>query len=308
MKPTVIDLFAGCGGFSQGFMQAGCDVIGFVEWWKPTITTFSKNHPKIRQIGTDITKVPTEDLVQYKGKVDIIVGGPPCQGFSFCGKRDPKDQRNQLYQEFLRFVKVIEPKIVVIENVPGLLSMKDYDNEKIIDKIVHELIGLGYFVGYKVLTASDYGVPQSRQRLFIIAKKLGLFPSPSKKKRTVMDAIADLPDKENGLNGHVFFDTTKEIIEKINSLQQGERLSKKYNFSRQRLYSDKPAKTVVTKPIFIHPFHNRFLTPRELARLQSFPDDFFFCGFKTDMVKQIGNAVPPVLARTIAKKIMEVGL
>lgn len=308
MKPRVIDLFAGCGGFSHGFMQAGCDVIGFVEWWKPAITTFLKNHPHARHLGTDITQVPDERLSELKGKVEIIVGGPPCQGFSICGKRDPKDKRNQLYREYLRFIKIIRPQIAIIENVPGLLLMNDFDGEKIIHRITQELIELGYFVSYKVLTASDYSVPQSRKRLIIIGKKLDLFPKPSSKERTVMEAIGDLPFEENGLNGHLCSQPSQETLEKIKTLKQGERLCKTFNFSRQRLCADRPSKTIVTKPLYIHPHYNRFLTPRELARLQSFPDDFLFTGSKTNMIKQIGNAVPPLMARALAEKILNGGV
>lgn len=306
MKPTVIDLFAGCGGFSHGFMQAGYDVIGFVEWWKPAVTTFLKNHPSSIHLGTDITKVKDESLVKYKGKVEIIVGGPPCQGFSNAGKRNPKDKRNQLYKEYLRFVRIIEPKTVVIENVPGILTMNDSDNRKAIDKIIHDLIKMDYSVSYKILLASDYGVAQNRRRLIIIGKKLNLFPEPSNEKKTVIEAIWDLPYGENELNAHVNFKPNKETVEKIRNLNQGEKLYKNYNFGRQRIYANKPSKTIATKQNYIHPYYDRFLTPRELARLQSFPDDFYFCGSKTSMVKQIGNAVPPLMAKAIALKIKEV--
>jgi len=299
---NMIDLFAGCGGLSHGFQQAGFNIIGFVEYWPPAVTTFLKNHPSAQHLGTDITQVRDETLLPYKGKVEIIVGGPPCQGFSHCGNRNPKDKRNQLYKEFLRFVRIIEPKIVVMENVRGLLSMKDHDKEKVIDKIIHELIKLEYSVCYKVLKASDYGVAQNRERLIIIGKKLNLFPKPNTKKKTVLEAIWDIPQNTNA---HVHFTPKKETIEKIKHLKEGEKLSKTFNFCRQRLRADKPSKTIVTKAIYIHPFHDRFLTPRELARIQSFPDDFYFHGSKTDLVKQIGNAVPPLMAQAIAQKLME---
>ncbi len=306
MKARMIDLFAGCGGFSNGFQQAGFDVVGFVEWWPPAITTFLKNHPTAQHLGSDITKIPDETLQGLKGKVEIIAGGPPCQGFSMCGKRDPKDKRNQLYKEFLRFVRIIDPKIAIVENVQGLLSMIDYDGKKVIDKILHEFIRLGYSVCYKVLTASDYGVAQNRKRLIIIAKKLDIYPEISGRKKTVMDAICDLPEYETSLNAHVLFDTKQETLAKIRLLNQGEAMCKTYNCSRQRIKADRPSKTICTRVMYIHPHHHRFLTPRELARLQSFPDNFEFCGSKTNMVKQIGNAVPPLLARAIGKKIKAV--
>jgi DNA (cytosine-5)-methyltransferase 1 len=306
MKPRVIDLFAGCGGLSQGFMDAGFDVVGFVEWWSPAVATFLQNHPRCRHIGRDITRIPDAALSLLKGKVEIIAGGPPCQGFSMCGRRKAEDPRNKLYREFLRFVRIIQPKYALIENVQGLLSMNDSDGLRVIDRIVQNLIELGYFVSYKVLVASDYGIPQNRRRLIIIAKKIELFPKIyNGKKKTLIEAIGDLPPEENGLNGHVLIGTTEHTIDKIRSLKQGESLPGTYHMGRERLHADKPSKTVCTQTRFIHPHYDRFLTPRELARIQSFPDTFHFCGTKSQMVKQIGNAVPPLLAKAIAEKIME---
>ncbi len=300
----VLDLFAGCGGFSHGFLKAGYDIVAFVEQWQPAIKTFQKNHPHAKLLGTDITKIPYEEIKPYENKIDVIIGGPPCQGFSLCGKRDPKDKRNKLYKQFLRFVNVINPQLVVMENVPSLLSMKDADGELFISKIFRDFNELNYSVCYKILSASDYGVAQNRRRLIIVARKIKYFPYKlQERKKTVMEAIEGLPKE---INGHVVFETKEETIEKFKNLKQGEKLSPTFNFSRQRLHADKPSKTVTTKPTFIHPYENRFLTPRELARLQSFPDDFIFCGSKTAMVKQIGNAVPPLLSEAIAKKIAEV--
>ncbi|MBT3304406.1 DNA cytosine methyltransferase [Candidatus Woesearchaeota archaeon] len=305
-KPKVIDLFAGCGGLSYGFHSAGFNVVGFIEKCKTAIDTFKKNFPNAIHIGTDIKQVKNSELLKYKNKIDIITGGPPCQGFSFCGKRNPKDKRNQLYKEFIRIISIINPKIVVIENVPGIKSMKDLDKRSILDKILKELISLDYSVSHKLLVASDFQVPQNRKRLIIIAKKNEFFPEPSKNKVTVIEAIKDLPKEGSDLNGHVLFQTTQKVIEKIKNTKQGGKLSDKYNFCRQRLYANKPSKTITTEPIFIHPVHDRFLTPRELARLQSFPDSFVFMGTKTSILKQIGNAVPPKLAFAIAQKIREV--
>ncbi len=300
----VIDLFAGCGGFSYGFQKEGFEILGFVEVWPPAITTYLQNHPKADHLGTDIAKVRDEVISRFSGEVEIIVGGPPCQGFSIAGKRDPKDQRNQLYKEYLRFVRIIKPKYVIMENVIGLLSMKCIDNERVISKIIHDLIQLGYFVSYQVLNSFDYGVAQKRKRLILIAKKLDLFPSPQSKKKTVRDVIRNLPEDEIDLNGHLSFNMSKDTLKKIKRLDEGEKIGN-FGTARQRLVYDKPSKTIVTKPIYIHPIYNRFLTPRELARIQSFPDSFEFCGSKTSMVKQIGNAVPPLMAQAIAKKIKE---
>ena len=303
MSPTVLDLFSGCGGFSLGFIQAGYEVVGFVEMWKPAIETYKLNHPNAKHLGYDITKIKNEEILEYKNKIDVIIGGPPCQGFSMAGNRNKNDKRNQLYKEFLRFIEIIQPKTVIIENVKGILSMKDYDNEMIINKIIHKLIKLGYSVCYKVLKASDYGVPQIRERVIIIAKKLNLFPENLNVNKTVLEAIQDLPSENRNINGHLFLKTTQEKLDRIKLLKQGEKLSSKFNLCTQRLYSDKQSPTVTTKNLFIHPIYNRYLTARELARLQSFPDDFIFTGSKTSMVKQIGNAVPPKLGKEIANSI-----
>jgi DNA (cytosine-5)-methyltransferase 1 len=302
MKPKIIDLFSGCGGFSQGFQEAGFEVLGFIENWPPAITTFLKNHPQALQIGTDIRKVPNSSLKQFQGKVEIIVGGPPCQGFSYCGKRDSNDDRNQLYQEYLRIISIIKPKIAIMENVSGILTMKDQEGNRIINKILNDFISLGYFVSYKKLKASDYEVPQNRVRVIFIAKRIDLFPKASKDKFTVIEAIKNIP---KDFNAHLHFKVRDKTLKRIKELKQGEKISNTFNFSRQRLYADRPSRTIVTKNLYIHPYEDRFLTPRELARLQSFPDDFLFTGTKTDMVKQIGNAVPPMMAYALAKKIKE---
>src|SRR3989344_9395533 len=126
MSPTVLDLFSGCGGFSLGFQQAGYEIVAFIEMWKPAIETYKLNHPTAKHLGYDITKISNRELLEYKDKIDFLIGGPPCQGFSMAGKRNLNDPRNQLYKEFLRFVDGIKPKVVVIENVKGMLSMKDY--------------------------------------------------------------------------------------------------------------------------------------------------------------------------------------
>lgn len=305
-KLKVLDLFAGCGGFSLGFSKAGHEIVGFVESWPPAIDTFLKNHPKAEHLGYDIRVIGDIEIERFRNKIDVIIGGPPCQGFSTAGKRDPKDKRNQLYKEFLRFVRIIKPRIVLLENVKGLKSMIDSDGEKILDKIINEFIKEQYFVCWKVLKAVEHCVPQKRERLILVAKKPDsiVFDFFSKIKIKPIDALKDLPCKECPLNGHVCFDTTKENIAKIKKLKQGERLLN-YNLSRQRIYSDEPAPTIVTKPLFVHPIYDRLMTPRELARLQTFPDYFEFCGSKTSMVKQIGNAVPPRMAYFIARSIEE---
>ena len=300
MKPTVLDLFSGCGGFSLGFIQAGFDVIGFVEFWKPAIETYKLNHPNAKHLGFDITQISDATIKEYERKIDVIIGGPPCQGFSMAGKRDNNDPRNKLYKHYLRFVRIIKPKLIVIENVKGILSMKNNFGEKVINNIIMDLIKLEYHVSYKVLNAKNYSIAQNRERVIITAKKLDLYPEPQEERMSVMQAISNIT---KNYNAHDFIGVTEETKQRIETLEFGGKLSKKYNFSRQRLYPNKHSPTVATKPLFIHPFEHRLLTPRELARLQSFPDDFLFKGSKTSMIKQIGNAVPPKMAKEIAETI-----
>jgi DNA (cytosine-5)-methyltransferase 1 len=302
MKPTVLDLFSGCGGFSHGFIQAGFEVVGFVEYWKPAIKTYKLNHPNSKHIGTDITKISDETIKEYENKIDVIIGGPPCQGFSMAGKRDNSDPRNQLYKHYLRFVRLIKPKLIVMENVKGILSMKDNFGEKVINNIILDLIKLEYHVSYKVFNAKNYGIAQNRERVIITAKKLDLSPETNNESKAVIEAIQNIP---KNYNAHEFIGVTEEVMKRIEVLEFGGKLSAKYNFSRQRLFPDKHSPTIPTKSMFIHPFEHRLLTPRELARLQSFPDDFLFKGSKTSMIKQIGNAVPPKMASEIGNKIIK---
>lgn len=297
----VIDLFAGAGGLSLGFKQAGYEIIGFVENNKDAIKTHKKNFPKSKLIGEDITQISDSQIKEYEA--DIIVGGIPCQGFSMCGKRSKKDPRNLLYKEYLRFVKIIKPKLILIENVPGLASM-NLDKNNILFLIINELIKLGYCTSYKVLNSAKYGVPQVRKRLFLIGIKKNLFPVSYRTEfKSVLETIMDLDYRE--INGNIPFEMTKETLERIMKLKPGELLDN-YNFGRMRLFGSKPCPTVATKKRYIHPIYDRFLTPRELARLQSFPDSFYFFGSKTSMLRQIGNAVPPLLAKSLALHIREV--
>src|SRR3989338_5437772 len=209
MKPTVLDLFSGCGGFSSGFMQAGFEVVGFVEYWKPAIETYKLNHPNTKHFGFYITKIPDATIKEYEGKIDVIIGGPPCQGFSMAGKRDNNDPRNKLYKHYLRFVKIIKPKLIIMENVKGILSMEYNDGEKVINKIILDLIKLEYHVSYKILNAKDYGIAQNRERVIITAKKLNLYPEPQAEKINVMQAISNIPEN---FNAHESIGITEETF------------------------------------------------------------------------------------------------
>jgi DNA (cytosine-5)-methyltransferase 1 len=212
----VLDAFAGAGGFSLGFEQAGCLVSGAIEIDDWASSTFACNHPQANVITTDIRLLNDKDLYnQFKNNIpDIILGGPPCQGFSIANgnKGDPKDPRNTLFQEFIRLGRLFSPQIMVMENVPNLINIKTETNENVTDIIKMELLSLGYNVYMNILSAIDFGVPQIRKRLFIVASKNVLKkPFPAKthdincddffseslqKTPTLWEAISDLPEIE----------------------------------------------------------------------------------------------------------------
>lgn len=347
----IIDLFAGCGGLSKGFEMANFKTVGFVEKWKPAIETYNLNLPKTKFLGEDIRKIDEKKIQQFTkniGNIDGIVGGPSCQGFSTIGKRDVNDSRNLLFNDFIRFVKVFNPKFVVIENVKGILSMKTKDEFLVKNLIVESLKDLNYNTNILILNAADYGVPQMRNRVFFIAHKEKIIKSPPithfpMNYVTLKDAISDLPpikDDEVGFEkinylkktiyNHQIKKTNKLDFERAKYIPEGRYLrntksglkndifpSKKLHMKEStirqqkfcRLDRNKPSWTVVTDWYNIrqkvHYNQNRAFSVREVARIQSFPDDFIFKGSIYDMYKMIGNAVPPILAYNIAKSIKE---
>ena len=197
-KPTVLDLFCGCGGLSLGFTQAGFDVKLGIDAWSDAIKTFNATHANAQGIVADLfTTCPQEIADQTDLKtVDVIIGGPPRQGFSTAGKRMIDDERNQLYKSFVEFVKFYKPKAFLMENVPNMMSM---GKGIIKEQITQDFENLGYFVHSKILIASDFGVPQNRRRAFFIGfKKECDFEFPTAfetPKTTAFEAISDLPDE-----------------------------------------------------------------------------------------------------------------
>lgn len=217
MQYSVLDTFAGAGGFSLGFELAGAKVVGAIEIDRWACETFSFNHSNATVMQGDITAMTDEQIINAFGELnpDIILGGPPCQGFSICNKNsgDPKNPRNSLFEEFIRVGRLLKPKIMIMENVPNLIKAKTESNELVIDIITSELRSLGYHVEYRILEATDYGVPQIRKRLVVIASKTKLEnPFPEKTHTTtstpdlfeiglklcptLWDAISDLPQIE----------------------------------------------------------------------------------------------------------------
>lgn len=222
----VIDLFCGIGGFSKGFEMAGYDIVAGIDFWDVALETFKNNHNS-EALLKDLTETDDDFFKKYENKVDVIIAGPPCQGFSMCGQRKTSDKRNRLFEEVVRAVKLIKPKVVVIENIVGLLSMTNTEGQNVKDVIYDNFNQLGYEVKHKILDASEYGVPQKRKRvIFIISKVKGMnFPKPYDYKVTVDDALSNIPDTneekyQEPINDYqklmsskesIFYNTIKEV-------------------------------------------------------------------------------------------------
>lgn len=348
-KYRILDLFCGAGGFSYGMEKnAQFKTVIALDNDKYAGETFKQNMPETEVIIGDITDDDIKKMIVKKAKkneVNMIIGGPPCQGYSMKGKKlGLKDPRNFLFREYLNFVKELNPDIFVIENVKGLLLAS---NGWFKDEIIKAIDELGYVVEYGVLNASDYGVPQARERTIFICSRHNRVQLPKpieSKKVTVRDAISDLAYLESGEGEFVQNYTTEALskyqkvmregsnklynhkaskhkqvaIDKLNMIppEKGKEFlpeellgNQKFKTTWGRLRWDEVSPTIDTRfdaasnGTNNHPFLNRAITPREAARIQSFDDNFIFYGAKVHIRKQIGNAVPPLLAKAIADQI-----
>jgi len=342
---NIVDLFCGAGGLSCGFERAGYNVLLGIDNDEKALETFEANHNNAKSICGDITNIHFSDIKQAIGdkKVDVIIGGPPCQGFSLSGPRNFNDPRNKLYLSYIRLVEEIQPRAFVIENVPGLVGLF---NGEIKNNIFKKFTELGYNIDCKIMCAADYGVPQSRRRVVFVGTKKGEktyeYPSSLDTTVTCEMALSDLapltnelgteiqdyyskPTNEyqklmrqnsNEVHNHIaatHSEKVKHIISLVpdggnyKDLPEEYRNSRNFHVAWTRFASDKPAPTIDTG--HRHHFHykfNRVPTVRECARLQSFPDDFVFLGNKTQQFRQVGNAVPPLMAEQIAKNLLKV--
>ena len=337
-KYNVLDLFCGCGGLSLGFEEAGYNVLLGIDIWEDALKTYAYNHKHSKTLCADMSTLLGEDVKDIIGdnSVDVIIGGPPCQGFSIAGKRIVNDDRNKLYKGFVRMVEYFKPKAFVMENVPNILSIGD---GAVRETIINDFKSLGYTVVTKVLTASDYGVPQNRRRAVFVGLTKGNFdfdiPMVAEKV-TTKEALSDLPEQSIEDGGKYSVESTSgyQKLMRINSIgvynhevtQHNEQtvriismvpdggnykdLPKEFQETRKvhiawtRLNSKRPSITIDTG--HRHHFHykwNRVPTVRESARIQSFPDDFIFLCSKTSQYKQVGNAVPPLMAKAIAEQL-----
>lgn len=312
-----IDLFSGAGGLSCGLTMAGFTPVASVEIMPEAVETYKYNFidqklfdetVETRDIRADEVKENLYASVDGK-HIDLIVGGFPCQGFSMAGHRVVADPRNSLYLEMLEIVKRLQPDFVVMENVEGLRSML---NGKVEAKIISDYKEAGYDINVTVLNSADYDVPQIRKRVIFIGNRHGLknyHPKPI----LTPDLYATLGEgikrfmnmPENKKINHIFTKHTPEMIKKISEVPEGKSLYGNYSDAWKKSPWNKPSCTVKENHggVNLHPKLNRVLTPRELAALQSFPDDFIFKGNKKWQLVQIGNAVPPLLGKAIGLAI-----
>ena len=340
---NAIDLFCGAGGLSYGFEKAGVNILLGIDNDAMALKVFEKNHKNAKSICSDITQLHYNDIKELIGDttIDLIIGGPPCQGMSLSGPRKFDDPRNKLYLSYIRFVQEIKPKAFVIENVPGLVSLF---KGQIKNSIIERLTNLGYKVGYRILCAADYGVPQSRKRVVFVGLKKEFFDFDRIKEEDMVTcemALSDLPPlidslgedpaeyetlpqneyqklmRKNSVQVHnhiaaAHSEKVRNIIALVpdggnyKDLPDEYRNTRNFHVAWTRFRSDKPAPTIDTG--HRHHFHykyNRVPTVRECARLQSFPDDFIFEGNKTQQFRQVGNAVPPIMAKAIAEALLE---
>jgi DNA (cytosine-5)-methyltransferase 1 len=312
LKPLIsynfLDLFCGAGGFTQGLVQAGFNPIASVEISAIASATHRRNFPNCHHFCGDIQNFHPQTWLADVGSptIHLVVGGPPCQGFSVAGKRDPNDPRNQLFQEFIRIVSEVRPWYVVMENVPGILTLK---KGKVKEAILAEFAAIGYpYVSVAILEAAAYGVPQIRPRVIFIANRLGRknpYPQPQllpEQYNSIESAIADLPPYTPMPEiNHEWTRHSPEYTERIAQVPPGGSLYETYVDAFKRQYPGKPSMTVKENHggTHIHPYLNRVISAREMARLQTFPDSFIFEGTMKKAMWQIGNAVPPRLAECI---------
>lgn len=365
--PVTIDLFAGAGGITEGFRQAGYRCAFANDFDEEARHTFTFNHPSTPYLMKDVKELTLLDIETTIGKalgeVDVITGGPPCQGFSLAGMRLANDPRNSLFREFVRLTGVIKPKVIMFENVAGIMSMQ---KGKVLNAIISEFSAIGYKCDYSVVNAFWFGVPQSRPRFVLLGirgddKKIS-FPSPTHGIRSqqgdlfakpllpvvsVWDALSDLPIVDQGegseeisrsstpaneyqfarqgwrncgmIYNHRAIHHSAIIQHRFSLIPQGctnavlppEIRTKKQNVFRLSARDASRTVTCNFRTDLLHPEMNRGLTVREAARLQSFDDDYRFFGNLTRKARfltqddQVGNAVPPLLARAFAIHIKE---
>lgn len=339
-RPSAIDVFCGAGGLSLGLSRAGFDVVLAVDSSEIALRTYQLNLPHAT-LRADISSTSGDDIRRAAGveRVDLLAGGPPCQGFSVQRIGNDSDPRNHLVREFARLVSDLKPRVFLMENVPGILGKRGRDAA---NALTSTLARAGYEVRASRLDAADYGVPQHRQRVFFYGwlraePRPFTIPkanTPSAAWRTVWDAIGDLesppddytPSPDDGLHRRTRLSVLNEqrlrlippgggfenlpVELRVNAHKNGaSKIGHRYVYGR--LPAHEPAATITarfdsfTRGRFAHPFEHRNITLREGARLQTFDDDFTFAGTQEQIAEMIGNAVPPLLAEIIGTTMFE---
>ena len=375
-KPTAVDLFSGAGGITLGLLNAGFDVTFCSDIDPACALTHQRNFPEIPFARTGIEHLSGRDILDAAGlapgELDVLIGGPPCQGFSIIGQREIWDPRNGLFREFLRVAEELRPRCVIIENVTGLATLS---KGAVLAEIGRSFAQAGYAVECAELLAAQYGVPQMRFRMFFIGWRLdqdrrGGFPAPTHGRRgigelvpnrtikaddsagfvTIRDAIGDLPPIEAGetatryrqspeapyqkamregapahLANHYAARLSAQNMERLRYLKPGQdwrdlphhllpagmqrALRKDHTRRYRRMMWDGIARSIITRfrdpksGEYIHPEQHRTISIREAARIQSFPDWFTFEGSLSQQYDQVGNAVPPLLAKAVAIEV-----
>lgn len=354
-KPKIIDLFCGAGGLSEGFHSAGFEIVFLNDIDKSALLTASKNHPKARTFLGGIEFLSKDQIESALGeespKMDGIIGGPPCQGFSMANQQSRfiDNPKNHLFKHFVRLVWEIKPSFFLMENVEGLLNMA---KGKIVAEIIKAFRDIGYEVDTNVLLASDFGVPQSRRRVVFIGNRIerkNVFPEKEIKKKkylTVWDAISDLPEvppgfkkeeieynkapqntyqknlrrKASKIYNHITTRHSKKVLKRLKHIPPGgnwkdiplqllddyKDVTRTHSSVYKRLSPEEPAITISNfrKSMILHPFQDRIISVREAARIQSFPDKYFFYGTINQKQQQVADAVPPVMSKAIAKTVL----
>lgn len=329
-KYKVMDLFSGAGGFLLGFEKEGFDIILSTDFDEDCEKVHKINRPNIPFVRADIRTLSNEKIDELLNgqTVDVLIGGPPCQGFSTIGNRvssDPErrtkyDTRNDLFREYIRILNHLQPKVFVMENVKGI---KTRDGGTIFEEIQRQFKETGYDFNCITLNAADYGVPQYRERVFFYGTRIGVdfeapIPTHGENRNPyniVLDAIGDLANKGEEVSNHVPLKHGEKNIRRYQLIPEGGRLPendlpadlyrKNFGNTFKRLDRNKPSLTMVPghNAFPIHPWLDRSLTVREAARIQTFPDDYIFSGRRDKQCMQVGNAVPVQLANAWAKQV-----
>jgi len=325
-KPLYIDLFCGAGGFSLGFDGMNFQNVFSIDIEPSFCNTYKANFPEHNLLQEDIFNLTEQEIksIIKDREIDVIIGGPPCQGFSMAGNIGRKfidDPRNHLFKEFARVVAIAKPKYFVMENVARLYT---HNNGETRNEIINVFNKMGYHVECKVLNSADYGVPQIRKRVIFIGNKISDYITFPKRKVTdyitVKQTIDKFPKLESGgsshINNHIAMKHTSQMLEKMSYITDGgnrneipEKIRPKSGDVRKyiRYKSDQPAVCITgdMRKVF-HYSQNRALTVRELAALQTFPENFVFTGSTISQQQQVGNSVPPLMAKEIAESLLKI--